>query len=275
MIALRIESPQSFVVSQECQKVAWQNGYRRTLGEADGWARYGSTTAKGTVWFAAAGPEGPWFLALDHDGIVEELNLPPADVRGPGLLRYAYLNLTALYAVMPRVYQLGVTLPDGPLEEYRAAIAGLPKSTEAERLVVQRVGQDIFRDRLMTYWQGRCPLTGITDPALLRASHIVPWKDCSGDAQRLDVHNGLLLSALWDAAFDRGLVTFADAGHPEFSPALSEAARSELRWQMSLSLTSRQRKNLAWHRKHAFNASASRDASQTQTLSLPPRDRAR
>ena len=23
----------------------------------------------------------------------------------------------------------------------------------------------------MTYWQGRCPLTGITDPALLRASH--------------------------------------------------------------------------------------------------------
>jgi hypothetical protein len=31
-----IESPQSFVVSQECQKVAWQNGYRRALGEADG-----------------------------------------------------------------------------------------------------------------------------------------------------------------------------------------------------------------------------------------------
>ena len=38
--------------------------------------------------------------------------------------------------------------------------------------------------------------TGITDPALLRASHIVPWAEC-GDAQRLDVHNGLLLSALW------------------------------------------------------------------------------
>ena len=259
-----IEAPQSFVVREECEKVAWQNGYRRFLGEADGWARYGSTTAKGTVWFAAAGHDGPWFLSLNHDGIVEELNMASADVPGPGLVRYVYPNLTALYAVMPRVYQLGVTLPDGPLQEYTAAIAGLPKSTEAERLIIQRVGQDIFRDRLMTYCQGRCPLTGITDPALLRASHIVPWKDCSGDAQRLDVHNGLLLSALWDAAFDRGLVAFADAGHPEFSPALSEPARSELRWQAPLSLTSRHRENLAWHRMHAFNVSAPRDASKNQ-----------
>ena len=68
-----IQSPQSFVVPQECQKVAWQNGYRRALGETDGWARYGSTTAKGTVWLAAAGHDGPWFRALDHLGIAEGL----------------------------------------------------------------------------------------------------------------------------------------------------------------------------------------------------------
>jgi hypothetical protein len=29
------------------------------------------------------------------------------------------------------------------------------------------------------------------------------WPRCN-DEQRLDVHNGLLLSALWDAAFDSG-----------------------------------------------------------------------
>jgi hypothetical protein len=66
--------------------------------------------------------------------------------------------------------------------------------------VLQRIGQDIFRDRLMNYWQRRYPLTGISDPVLLRASHIIPWADCQSDAERLDVHNGLLLSALWDAA---------------------------------------------------------------------------
>ena len=69
----------------------------------------------------------------------------------------------------------------------------------------------------MDYWGGRCPITGITEPALLRASHIVPWADCD-DAQRLDVHNGLLLSALWDAAFDTGLVSFADDGTASPAP---------------------------------------------------------
>lgn len=249
---MMLETPQSFVVSQECQKVAWQNGFRRPMGETEGWVRYGSTTARGTVWFAAAGQGGPWFLALDHGGIVEEWGHPQADMPGPGIARYAYPSLTALYAVMPRVYQLGITLPDGPLEEFRAAIRDLAKTTEAERLVVQRVGQDIFRDRLMTYWQARCPLTGITDPALLRASHIVAWKDCDSDAERLNVHNGLLLSALWDAAFDRGLVTFDDDGRPDFSLALSELARAELRWHDAIPLTDNHRRRLAWHRANVF-----------------------
>jgi hypothetical protein len=43
---MMIQSPRSFVVSQECQKVDWQNGYSRALDEADGWAWYGSTPAK-------------------------------------------------------------------------------------------------------------------------------------------------------------------------------------------------------------------------------------
>jgi len=104
----------------------------------------------------------------------------------------------------------------------------------------------------MTYWQGRCPLTGITDPALLRASHIIAWKDCASDADRLDVHNGLLLSALWDAAFDRGLVTFDDDGLPQFSPKLSETARVELRWQGPIPLNDKHRARLVWHRAESF-----------------------
>ena len=79
----------------------------------------------------------------------------------------------------------------------------------------------------MDYWNDRCPLTGITDPALLRASHIVPWSVCN-DEQRLDVHNGLLLSALWDAAFDCGLVSFADNGSVLASSQLSETSRRVL-----------------------------------------------
>jgi hypothetical protein len=132
--------------------------------------------------------------------VAAELATPAAlsPVPRPGLASLSFDTLTALDA--DRAYKLGVSLHDAPLTRFRAQTAGLPLTTKIERLVVQRTGQDIFRAALMDYWGARCPITGITDPALLRASQIVPWAEC-GDAQRLDVHNGLLLSALWDAAF--------------------------------------------------------------------------
>lgn len=247
-----IQSPQPFGIQQECEKATWQNGFRSKLGEADGWAAFTSTTVPGTVHLAAAGANGPWFLALDHPGVIEELDTHPADLPGPGAARYAFATLGPLYATLSRVYRLSASLPDAPLVEFETKTKALPNTTEAERLYIQRIGQDIFRASLLEYWQSRCPLTGITDPALLRASHIVPWKDCETDAERLDVHNGLLLSALWDAAFDRGLVTLDDEGKPEFSPQLSEAARAALCWQSPVKLTEKHRARLAWHRDHLF-----------------------
>lgn len=243
-----IEVPQSFIVRTECEKAAWQHGFRLNRGEAAGWASFGSTTAQGTLHLAVAGPHGPWYLALDHRGVIAELGLTPEPLPGPGHACFAFDTLGALYAVLPRVYELSTSLPDAPLQEFVARTRDLPRSTEAERLTIQRIGQDIFRARLMDYWQGRCPLTGITEPGLLRASHIVPWAECADDAQRLDVHNGLLLSALWDAAFDRGLVSFADDGTPIFAPALGEPARTALSWRAPLPLTDAHRQCLLWHR---------------------------
>ncbi|WP_226019720.1 hypothetical protein [Novosphingobium sp. FKTRR1] len=85
-----IKNPQSFVVREECEKATWQNGFRRKLGEADGWAAFASTTAHGTIYLAAAGSQGPWFMALDHAGVIDELDLPAAQLPGPGIARYAF-----------------------------------------------------------------------------------------------------------------------------------------------------------------------------------------
>jgi hypothetical protein len=247
-----IKAPQGFIVAEECRKAAWQNGYRRSLGERDGWAAFASTTAKGLIHLASAEAQGTWYLGLDHPGVIAELGLAPTDMPGPGVARFAFSTLGALYAALHRVYALGVSLPNGPLETFVAKTRDLPASTEAERLVVQRIGQDIFRDSLLAYWQGRCPLTGIGDPALLRASHIKPWRACENDTERLDVHNGLLLSALWDAAFDGGLLTFEDDGTPRFAESLGAEARALLVCKGSLPLTRRHRAYLAWHREHEF-----------------------
>jgi HNH endonuclease len=250
-----VETPQSFVVREECDKAASQNGFRRVLGEESGWATFGSTTAEGKVHLAAAGGQGPWFLALSHAGVIAELGLPPVEMPGPGLIRLAFDGLGPLYGTLRRVYELTISLPDAPLRVFETQVANLPRTTEMERLVVQRIGQDIFRAGLMDYWEGRCSLTGISDPALLRASHIIPWANCESDAERLNVHNGLLLSALWDAAFDRALVTFDDEGKPEFAASLSKPARLELRWLTPISLTDEHRRRLARHRSRVRGAS--------------------
>jgi predicted restriction endonuclease len=51
-------------------------------------------------------------------------------------------------------------------------------------------------------------------------SHIVPWRE-STDAERLDVENGILLSPLLDALFDKHLISFNDDGLILFGSQLS------------------------------------------------------
>jgi hypothetical protein len=246
-----LEDPPGFVVRTEAQKAAWDNGYRLERGVDGGWLHYASTTAPGSIWIAGGSEHGPWLLSLDHSGVAAEITaLPTLTAFGPGLATFTLATLTELHAALDRVYKLAMSLPAAPLDRFKAKTADLPRTTEAERMVIQRIGQDVFRDALMDYWGGRCPLTGITEPALLRASHIVPWADCT-DAQRLDVHNGLLLSALWDAAFDRGLISFADDGTVLASTQLSDTARKALGVATAPPLTGLRdahRANLALHR---------------------------
>jgi len=99
-------------------------------------------------------------------------------------------------------------------------------------------------------------MTGISTDELLRASHIVPWARCESDEERLNVHNGLLLSSLWDAAFDVGLITFDDHGQVIGSPRLREPERLALNLEGAsrLILTDEHRVRLAWHRRMLWQA---------------------
>jgi hypothetical protein len=197
-----LEDPPGFVVRTEAQKAASANGFRLPRGIEHGWLGFASTTAQVMVWIARESKGGPWLLSVDRAEVTAEFGLSPApDIIDPGAASFVFGTLSDLYSALSRAYRLGVSLPDAPLLAFQATTRPLPRTTEAERLVVQRVGQDVFRTALLAYWGGRCPLTRITDEALLRASHIVPWAECETDEHRLDVHNGLLLSALWDAAF--------------------------------------------------------------------------
>jgi putative restriction endonuclease len=165
---------------------------------------------------------------------------------------FAAIGSTALHALIGRLYRLALSLPPEPLLEFETRVAALPRRTEAERLVVQRIGQDVFRKSLLEYWGGRCPITGLEQPELLRASHVKPWTDCATDAERLDVFNGLLLGAHIDAAFDAALISFADDGTLITSSRLTPRSREVLGLKEGMRLdrlTPHHANYLAWHRR--------------------------
>lgn len=75
-------------------------------------------------------------------------------------------------------------------------------------LTTQRIKQHFFRRAVLSSYRGRCCMSGLSEPRLLIASHIVPWS--SDKANRLNPSNGLCLSAIHDRAFDKGLISLTN-----------------------------------------------------------------
>jgi putative restriction endonuclease len=72
------------------------------------------------------------------------------------------------------------------------------------REVKTRVNQSVFRQMVLANYTTRCAISGIDIPELLFASHIVPWS--KNENERLNPENGICLSALYDKAFDKGII---------------------------------------------------------------------
>ncbi|KJV30047.1 HNH endonuclease [Luteibacter yeojuensis] len=110
-------------------------------------------------------------------------------------------------------------------------LANDPKLGPTDRLQLSkaRIGQGIYRKRVLAL-EPICRVTGATTPALLRASHIKPWR-ASTNAERLDGANGLMLSPHIDVLFDRHLISFQDDGSLLLSQRLDKDVRSK--WHVS------------------------------------------
>jgi len=102
-----------------------------------------------------------------------------------------------------------------------------PNETERKGLVTSRVGQGAYRKSILYRWKFSCAVTGYNRKDILIASHIIPWNEASNH-QRLDVHNGILLSPNYDALFDRHLISFADSGKILLSEVLLRTNYQEL-----------------------------------------------
>lgn len=150
-----------------------------------------------------------------------------------------------------------------PEAGYVGAIAEASEvATEVERLVRARRVQSFFRAAVLTSYECRCAITGLAEPQLLNASHIIPWSE--NVARRADPTNGVCLNVLFDRAFDRGLITFDEKLRVVVSIRLQSLARES---PLSCSILEANGRPLAlplrftpdrdaldYHRLHVFRA---------------------
>lgn len=101
--------------------------------------------------------------------------------------------------------ELGAPIDGSPYPDEDADYTGDDRAVQT----TARVGQNFFRRAVLSAYDYRCCITGLSVPKLLIASHIMPWRVDTNN--RLNPRNGLCLSMLHDKAFDAGIITVTEA----------------------------------------------------------------
>ena len=236
------------------EKCAVDQGFSIALGEHDGWLVFKAHAIPSQIALSVY-QENVFLVGTSQRGIGRELAdmLKPAPVSHEGFDCFMVSNTRDLFRIIGRIWALSRSLPPEPLTRFEKLVEEPPSTTEVERLRKERVGQDVFRQALMDYWDSTCAVTGIGNPALLRASHIIPWAKCESDEERLNVHNGLLLVATLDAAFDSGLISFADSGEIIISQRLEpdDCSRAGINSSLRLrNISTEHQTRLQYHREN-------------------------
>ena len=105
-----------------------------------------------------------------------------------------------------------------------------PKSPDGKDRIAEakvRIGQRAFRKMILGNYNDRCCITGLDIPTVNRASHIIGWADPKGKKIRMDQRNGLCLSATYDAAFDKHLISLDDDYRIILSKEIKEHTSNE------------------------------------------------
>jgi len=241
------------------EKVAVENGWEYIVESTETGVTLASARHKARVVIRPGVSPTRWAVAVPTGLLCIELarsaqwpNTPDGS--------FCSVDIEQLAPLLHRIAELALSLPDQAAATYaqkvKEELAAIQSfDTEVERMVKQRVGQETFRQALLDYWGGSCAVTGVNLATVLRASHAKPWAACENDKERLNVFNGLLLTANFDALFDRGLITFESDGILRRSSLLSQEQLTKLQLMSDLRLrwvALEHQPFLSWHRERVF-----------------------
>jgi len=142
--------------------------------------------------------------------------------------------------------------------------------TEKLQLVLARRGQGLFKSRVSLREQC-CRVSGVATIQYLIASHIKPWSK-SGNAEKLDGNNGLLLAPHIDFCFDKGLISFSKVGQILLSPKLSPDVLQKWHIDPKVNVgtfSDEQDFYLEYHRKNIFIHDAAPPTGAPRQMPLP------
>lgn len=194
---------------------------------------------------------------------IEEMSLPEFEISIFNILHNDFFIAknkrgNNMYSNSLKQYQnfLKISEKDSDFNEIENSIRNDKNITPTESLEIikSRIGQGIFRDKLIAKYH-KCIISGISDSRLLVASHVKPWS-ISNNTERLDSENGLLLSSLYDKMFDLGLITFENSGKIEISNSVKKADRKKFslleNTYFDLKITTPLKEHLEYHRDIIF-----------------------
>lgn len=136
----------------------------------------------------------------------------------------------------------------------------LPQGTIKEVTVKARVNQAFFRSTVLSAYEGKCCITGLSIPQLLVASHIVPW--ALREDTRTDPRNGLLLNSIHDKAFDLGFITITPDYKVRISSHITHFSADKVTQEWFMSYSDKainlpekfipSKEYLKWHNENVF-----------------------
>lgn len=100
-------------------------------------------------------------------------------------------------------------------------ISDLPVGKEREQIVKQRINQNFFRNAVLSAYNFKCCITGIGNPEILEACHIVEWSEDINN--RTNPKNGLCMNPLFHKAYDKHLIAIT----PELDIVVSKEMINE------------------------------------------------
>lgn len=142
-----------------------------------------------------------------------------------GVAPTRYMKIWPTYVAEWRPSELKVQLAFSAIAETSEAkivwgVSEPPARRYSFQLIRQRLHQATFREAVLTAYGNRCAISGLPEPRLLDAAHIIA--DGHIDLGQPIVPNGLPMSKIHHAAFDANLIGI----DPDFRIHVSEALLS-------------------------------------------------